>query len=75
MYALYPSLSLRLETATINRTVIQVQWEPELRPGPCGEYVETVDCDPASGCWYQPIDLNAHHVLAQDGVAPSQGNP
>ncbi|MCU6502442.1 hypothetical protein LPN04_32055 [Rugamonas sp. A1-17] len=75
VYALDPSLSLRLETATINRTVIQVQWEPELRPGPCGEYVEVVDYDPASGCWYQPIDLNANHVLAQDGVAPSQGNP
>lgn len=74
-YALDPSLSLKLDTATINRTVMHVKWEEGLLPGPRGEYVEVLDFDPASQCWYDPVDLDAAHVLAQDGVAPSQGNP
>lgn len=74
-YAFDPSLSTRLETAAINRTVFQIRWEHPLDPGPCGEYVEIVDYDPASACWYEPIDLNAHEIVAQDGMPPSEGNP
>ncbi|MBB6135846.1 hypothetical protein HD842_004023 [Massilia aurea] len=74
-FALDPSLSLRLETAPVNHTVMEVPWEANLQPGPRGEYVEVLDYDPASGCWYEPVDLNATVLLAQDGVAPSQGNP
>lgn len=74
-YAFDPSLSLRLDTASINHTVFEVPWEGNLRPGPCGEYVEVLDYDPASGCWYDPVDLNAVNLLAQDGLAPSEGNP
>ncbi len=46
-----------------------------LSPGPVGEYVEVIDYDPASGCFYEPVDLNSAHVLAQDGLVPSEGNP
>ncbi|MHB8742711.1 MAG: gluzincin family metallopeptidase [Sulfuricaulis sp.] len=74
-YAFDPSLSLRLETASINHTVFEVRWEDDLRPGPRGEYVEVVDVDPASNCWYEPVDLNALQLLAQDGLAPSEGSP
>lgn len=74
-YAFDPSLSLRLETAAINHTVFEIPWERKLEPGPRGEYVEVVDFDPASGCWYDPVDLNATNILAQDGLAPSLGNP
>lgn len=74
-YAFDPSLSLRLETMSINHAVFEVSWETKLLPGPCGEYVEVIDCDPASGCWYEPVDLNNTNILAQDGVAPSEGNP
>lgn len=74
-YAFDPSLSLRLETAAINHTVFEVPWERKLKPGPRGEYLEVVDYDPASGCWYDPVDLNATNLLAQDGLPPSQGNP
>src|SRR5262245_26020612 len=73
-YAFDPSLSLKLETASINHTVFQVPWEP-LEPGPCGEYLEVLDYDPASACWYEPVDLNAREILGQDGLAPSEGNP
>lgn len=48
---------------------------PGLRPGPIGEYVEVIDYDPASGCFYAPVDLNDHGILAQDGLPPSEGNP
>ena len=74
-YAFDPSLSLRLDTAAINHMCFEVPWESKLKPGPCGEYVEVVDYDPASACWYDPVDLNATNVLAQDGLAPSEGNP
>lgn len=46
-----------------------------LSAGPIGEYLEVVDYDPASGCFYAPIDLNSPLVLAQDGLAPTEGNP
>lgn len=74
-YAFDPSLSLRLDTALINETIFRIQWEPELQPGPIGEYLEVVDFDPASDCWYEPVDLNANELLAQDGLSPSEGNP
>ncbi|UUZ48012.1 hypothetical protein LP420_34125 [Massilia sp. B-10] len=74
-YAFDPSLSLKLDTASMNHTVFEVPWEAGLMPGPCGEYVEVVDYDPSSGCWYDPVDLNGIHLLAQDGYAPSEGNP
>lgn len=69
-----PSLMTRLETAAMNELTIDVPWE-DLRPGPVGEYVEVVDCDPASGVFYHPVDLNNGHLLAQDGISPSESNP
>jgi hypothetical protein len=74
-FAFDPSLSLQLETASINHTVLNTPWEGDLAPGPRGEYLEVVDYDPASGCWYDPVDLNAVELVAQDGLAPSEGNP
>jgi hypothetical protein len=74
-YAFDPSLSIKLETAAINHTVFELPWERTLAPGPRGEYLEVIDYDPASGCWYEPVDLNSTNLLAQDGHAPSEGNP
>ncbi len=74
-YAFDPSLSLRFDTASFNHTIFEVLWERKLEPGPVGEYVEVLDYDPASGCWYEPVDLNNLEVVAQDGLAPSEGNP
>ncbi|MET0396817.1 MAG: hypothetical protein ABW277_08350 [Longimicrobiaceae bacterium] len=70
-----PSLASRLDTATIGEITVSVPWEEELAPGPVGEYVEVVDCDPASGVAYPPVDLNHRHVLAQDGLSPSESDP
>ena len=74
-YSFDPSLSAKLETAFINERIFTVPWEEELRPGPVGEYVEVIDVDPASNCFYDPVDLNQPHLLAQDGLPASAANP
>jgi hypothetical protein len=69
-----PSLMTRLETAAINEITVEVPWE-DLEPGPIGEYIEVVDCDPASGSFYRPVNLDDGYLLAQDGIAPSESDP
>src|SRR5687767_158275 len=73
-YAFDPSLATKLETALVSEITYKVPWE-ELQPGPIGEYVEVVDYDPPSGCFYAPVDLDDCSVLAEDGLPPSEGNP
>jgi quinol monooxygenase YgiN len=75
VYTFDPSLATRLDTALINEVVLPVTWEDQLRPGPVGDYIEIIDFDPASDCFYAPVDLNDPRLLAQDGFEPSEGNP
>jgi hypothetical protein len=79
VYAFDPQASKDLRTAMVNDAVISLPWEEPweepLAPGPVGEYLEVVDHDPASGCFYAPVDLNDPHLLAQDGLPPSEGRP
>lgn len=70
-----PSLAARLETAAVNEVTVDVPWEEELAPGPIGEYVEVIDVDPASGVAYRPVDLDEKHLLAQNGLTPSESDP
>jgi hypothetical protein len=72
-YAIDPSFSTFLDTATLNTTRVEVRWEP-LKPGPEGEYIKVDDTD-ADGTKYQQIDLNDPRLIAQDGLEPSEGNP
>ena len=74
VFATDPGDSARLGTAAINRATIEVPWE-KLEPGPIGEYVEVIDVDPASNAAYEPVDLGHAYILAQDGLAPNEGNP
>ena len=73
-YSLDPGFSTRLETAGINEVLYRVPFE-SVDPGPVGEYIEVVDFDPASGCWYEPVDLSREQIASQQGLAPSEGNP
>lgn len=79
VYALDPSIAKTLASESVNETTLVVPWDhtPEspLRPGPVGEYLEVVDVDPASNKVYEPVDLQDETLLAQDGWAPSEGNP
>jgi hypothetical protein len=74
-YSFDPSLSVQLETALFNEAVFKVRWEKALERGPIGEYLEVIDYDPASKCFYEPVDLDNSYVLAQDGLLPSESNP
>lgn len=73
-YAFDPSLATQLETALVSEIVYKVPWE-DLSEGPVGEYLEVVDVDPPSGCFYAPVNLDHPNLLAQGGLAPSEGNP
>ncbi|MFL5542444.1 MAG: peptidase S8, partial [Longimicrobiaceae bacterium] len=73
-YSFDPSMSTSLETALVSEITYKVPWEP-LKRGPIGEYLEVVDYDPPSGCYYAPVDLNNERILAQNGLKPSEGNP
>jgi hypothetical protein len=74
IYAIDPWAESSLATAVISRCILPVRWEP-LRPGPVGEYVEVIDVDPSSQCVYDPVDLEQSHVVARNGLAPSEGSP
>ncbi|MGE0862891.1 MAG: S8 family serine peptidase [Vicinamibacterales bacterium] len=73
VYAVDPSLSTRLSTASMNEVTLKVPWDPTYDDG-AGEYLRIDDVD-AKGTRYQPIDLNTPSLLAQDGWAPAEGNP
>ena len=75
VFAYDSALSVDFSTFGVNEATISIAWEPDLKPGPVGEYVEVVDVDPASGSCYAPIDLNRRKLLAQDGLAPCEQNP
>src|SRR5262245_44229436 len=75
IFALDPSIAAQHDTAGIGEITVPVQWEQHLEPGPVGEYIEVIDADPASGCFYKPVDLNDRWTIAQDGLPPSETNP
>jgi hypothetical protein len=74
IFSFDPSNDVDLKTASVSRSTLKVRWET-LAAGPVGEYVEVIDIDPPSGCVYDPVDLTDPHLLAQDGMTPSTGNP
>lgn len=73
-YTLDPGFSTLLETFKVNETTYRINWE-DVGPGPSGEYLEIIDYDPASGCFYEPVDLDQPAVMANQGLRPSEGNP
>ncbi|MEK6261343.1 MAG: hypothetical protein AABP62_22310 [Planctomycetota bacterium] len=82
VFAFDPSLALDIETAPIQEIELKIPWEIDpqtggssVLPGPCGEYLEVIDHDPASKVVYAPINLNDGLILAQSGLSPSEGNP
>jgi hypothetical protein len=74
-YAFDPSLSVSADTVNFNNMVFKVRWNDYKDPGPVGEYVEVIDHDPASKCFYSPVDLNNINLVASDGLKPSESDP
>ena len=73
-YSLDPGFSSKLDTAGINEVEYRIPFE-QLAPGPIGQYVEVIDFDPASKCWYEPVNLSDERIATQHGLAPSEGSP
>ena len=73
VYAVDPSFSTRLDTASLNEVALKIPWET-LGKGPVGEYLAVEDKD-AANKKYAPVNLDDPRLLAQDGWAPSEGNP
>lgn len=74
VFAFDPGVRAQLDTLTISELTLNLLWEP-LTPGPVGEYIEVVDYDPASGAYYEPVNLDEPFVLAQRGLSPAEGGP
>lgn len=74
VFAFDPGIRAQLDTLSISELKLELAWE-DLEPGPVGRYLEVVDYDPASGCFYPPVDLDHPYLLAQDGLAPAEGGP
>jgi len=75
VYAVDPSLSARFDTAGINEVTLKIRWEEFEKAGPVGEYLAVEDVDAEKEPYAAPVDLNDPRLLAQDGWAPSEGNP
>src|SRR5262245_37682417 len=90
VFAFDPSLSTEMANYEVSEVVTRIPWERDrqverfggelvtekgLQPGPIGDYLEVIDVDPASGCAYEPVDLNDPHLLATNGLPPSEGSP
>ena len=70
-YVFDPSVSTQLQYVALSETTYSIPWEgaEELKPGPVGEYLEVLDPDETG------VDLNSPHLLAQDGLEPSESSP
>ncbi len=79
VFSFDPLMATELDSLGTEQITLELPWEFAdgnlLQPGPVGEYIEVIDCDPAGGCVYAPIDLNHPHILAQDGIPVSEGDP
>lgn len=82
VFAFDPHIARQFRYARANQITIAVPQRMEtrygqpdvcLRAGPVGEYLEVVDYDPASGLFYDPVNLN--RFVASEGLAPEDSDP
>ncbi|MEM1052190.1 MAG: hypothetical protein AAGI28_08855 [Pseudomonadota bacterium] len=77
VFSFDPTTGNRHTNRAIRDIVVSVPWEldPDVGLGPDGEYLQIVDYDPSSECFYAPLDLDAPEVRYTDGLVPSAENP
>jgi hypothetical protein len=74
VYSVDPAMALKVDTLDIAIATLNIRRE-SLQPGPIGEYLEVIDYDPASGCFYVPIDLEVPALLETCGLDPTESDP
>src|SRR5215831_2803648 len=74
VFAVDPGMTLRFETAVMNEMTLLIPWE-RLDPGPKGEYFAVIDSDENGKTVNEGVSLDDPDLLAQSGLAPSDGNP
>jgi hypothetical protein len=74
-YAFDPSFAITIDKRQTNEVIYKIRWEDDIYPGPKGEYIEVIDYDPTKECFYEPVNLDDKFVLADFGLAPSDGDP
>src|SRR5687768_13628870 len=73
-YAFDPSFASTIDRRQTNEVIYRIRWE-DTKPGPCGEYIDVIDYDPTTQCFYEALDLNDGFVLADYGLSLSEGDP
>jgi hypothetical protein len=63
-----------LGRSPIHRITLNVPYEP-LTPGPKGSRIQVVDFDGVRRTYYEPVDLDQHLLLLQDGLDPTESDP
>lgn len=80
VFAIDPEVASESGSAELNTLTLNLLWEVDrdgvdcLGPGPVGEYLEVIDSDLERGTIYPPVDLNDPAIIAQDGLAPAEGD-
>jgi len=71
VYALDPSAGNYVG----NVMTVRIRWERNLKPGPVGRRFAVIDYDGGNRCYYPPVDLDDHRILAMGGLDPSESDP
>jgi len=81
VFAFDPSTAAAYENRAVGHLEIAIPWEMDpidedmAFVGPRGEYLEVIDYDPASGVFYDPVDLNNAQTLRTGGLEPTADDP
>lgn len=75
VYAVDPALARRANDFDVAHAIVKIRWDDLVGPGPEGKYVDVIDFDPSSGCFYTPADLDQPTVLATKGLTPTESDP
>ena len=81
VFAFDPTAASAYENRSIRHLTIGIPWEMDPVPdgtpfvGPRGEYLEVIDFDPASGVFYDPVDINDPRTRPTSGLTPAADNP
>ena len=74
-YAFDPSLTAALETALVGEVTYRVPWEDAEPAGRSGSTSRSSTTTRPAAASTRPVDLDHPRLLAQNGLAPSEGNP